>query len=135
MTGARLVVADDSVLLREGLVGLLERQGFEVVAQEGRADALVQCVRELAAGGALPDAVITDVRMPPGMSNDGLRAALDLKTEFPALGMLVVSQYVAPLYAQELFGLPTPAGAGGRGGLEESSWSARLRRKRSQLAP
>ena len=61
MTGARLVVADDSVLLREGLVGLLERQGFEVVAQEGRADALVQCVRELAAGGALPDAVITDV--------------------------------------------------------------------------
>ena len=89
MTGARLVVADDSVLLREGLVGLLERQGFEVVAQEGRADALVQCVRELAAGGALPDAVITDVRMPPGMSNDGLRAALDLKTEFPALGMLV----------------------------------------------
>ena len=115
MTGARLVVADDSVLLREGLVGLLERQGFEVVAQEGRADALVQCVRELAAGGALPDAVITDVRMPPGMSNDGLRAALDLKTEFPALGMLVVSQYVAPLYAQELFGLPTPAGAGGAG--------------------
>ena len=78
MTGARLVVADDSVLLREGLVGLLERQGFEVVAQEGRADALVQRVRELAAGGALPDAVITDVRMPPGMSNDGLRAALDL---------------------------------------------------------
>ena len=104
MTGARLVVADDSVLLREGLVGLLERQGFEVVAQEGRADALVQCVRELAAGGALPDAVITDVRMPPGMSNDGLRAALDPKTEFPALGMLVVSQYVAPLYAQALVG-------------------------------
>lgn len=110
-----LVVADDSALLREGLVGLLERQGFEVVAQEARADALLQCVRDLAARGNLPDGVITDVRMPPTMTNDGLTSALTLKQEFPKLSVLVLSQYVAPRYAQELFGLPSEAGAGGAG--------------------
>ena len=108
-------MADDSALLREGLVGLLTRQGFDVVAQEARADALVARVRRLAADGEAPDAVVTDVRMPPTMTNDGLRAVLELKAELPRLSVLVLSQYVAPLYAQELFGLPTPAGAGGAG--------------------
>ena len=111
----RLVVADDSALLREGLVGLLTRQGFEVVAQEARADALLARVRQLAADGEAPDAVITDVRMPPTMSNDGLRAARELKSELPGLSVLVLSQYVAPLYAQELFALPSGPGSGGSG--------------------
>lgn len=106
------MVADDSALLREGLAGLLERQGFQVVAQESRADALVQQVRELAVTG-LPDAVITDVRMPPSMTNDGLSAAVTLKSEFPSLAVLVLSQYVAPRYAQELFALPPGSGGSG----------------------
>ncbi|AQP49032.1 DNA-binding response regulator [Tessaracoccus aquimaris] len=109
---ARLVVADDSTLLREGLVGLLERQGFEVVAQEARADALLDRLATLEAEGALPDAVITDVRMPPGMSNDGLRAALTIKGRHAGVAVLVLSQYVAPMYAQELFALPADGGTG-----------------------
>ena len=108
----RLVVADDSTLLREGLVGLLERQGFDIIGQEGRADALTGLIDRLAGEGQLPEAVITDVRMPPGMGNDGLRAALELKGRYPGLGMLVLSQYVAPMYAQELFALPSEAGTG-----------------------
>ncbi|RRD45608.1 response regulator transcription factor [Tessaracoccus sp. OH4464_COT-324] len=111
----RIVVADDSALLREGLVGLLERQGYQVVAAELRADALVQTVRELAARGELPDAVITDVRMPPNMANDGLEAAILLRGEFPQLAVLVLSQYVSPVYAQRLFGLEMPPESGGAG--------------------
>lgn len=113
MTG--VVVADDSALLREGLVGLLERQGFEIVAQESRADGLRQRVRELADASRLPDVVITDVRMPPTMRNDGLEAAIELKTQYPQMGVLVLSQYVSPVYAQQLFSLPPVPGAGGSG--------------------
>ena len=109
---ARLVVADDSTLLREGLVGLLERQGFTVVAQETRADGLLDRIRVLKEAGDLPDAVITDVRMPPGMSNDGLKAALQIKAAHPEVAVLVLSQYVAPMYAQELFGLQAAGGTG-----------------------
>lgn len=110
-----IVVADDSALLREGLAGLLQRQGYEVVAQEARADALLQKVRELASAGQLPAAVITDVRMPPRNQNDGLEAAWTLKTQFPQLSVLVVSQYVSPVYAQRLFSLPSGPGIGGSG--------------------
>lgn len=110
-----LVIADDSALLRVGLVGLLERQGYQIVAQEARADALRQTMAELAAKDALPDVLITDVRMPPTMTNDGLQAALDLKQAYPQLSVLVVSQYVAPVYAQQLFSLPAAANAGGTG--------------------
>lgn len=109
---ARLVVADDSTLLREGLVGLLERQGFTVVAQETHADGLLDRIRVLKEAGDLPDAVITDVRMPPGMSNDGLKAALQIKAAHPEVAVLVLSQYVAPMYAQELFGLQAAGGTG-----------------------
>lgn len=115
MSGQRIVVADDAAILREGLVGLLERQGYEVVAQESRADALRQTVERLAGEGALPDVVITDVRMPPSMSNDGLEAAINLKKTYPELSMLVLSQYVSPVYAQQLFSLPSGPGAGGSG--------------------
>lgn len=111
----RLVLADDAALLREGLAGLLERQGFEVVAQESDADALVARIDSLAAEGLLPDGIITDVRMPPSMANDGLEAALDLKQRYPAVGIMVLSQYVSPNYAQELFALDLPAGSGGTG--------------------
>lgn len=110
-----LVLADDAALLREGLAGLLERQGFAVVAQEADADGLVARVDALAAEGELPDAVITDVRMPPTMTTDGLTAALDLKRRHPRLAVLVLSQYVSPAYAQELFALDSPPGAGGAG--------------------
>lgn len=109
----RLVLADDAGLLREGLAGLLERQGFQVVAQEGRADTLRITVDELAACGQLPDVVVTDVRMPPTMTTDGLQAALGLKAAYPALGVLVLSQYVAAVYAQQLFSLPAATGGTG----------------------
>ncbi|MBK8462684.1 MAG: response regulator transcription factor [Nigerium sp.] len=109
----RLVLADDAGLLREGLAALLERQGFQVVAQESRADTLRITVAELAASGALPDVVVTDVRMPPTMTTDGLQAALDLKATYPALGVLVLSQYVAAVYAQQLFSLPATGGGTG----------------------
>lgn len=107
-----VVLADDSALLREGLVGLLERQGFVVVAQEARADALLETVDRLARAGELPDVVVTDVRMPPGMANDGLVAALRLKREHPGLAVMVLSQYVAPAYAQQLFGMTSESGTG-----------------------
>lgn len=110
-----VVIADDSALLREGLAGLLERQGFEIVAQESRADGLRQTMAELAEQNQLPDVLVTDVRMPPTMTNDGLQAALDLKTAYPQLSVLVVSQYVAPVYAQQLFALPDGPGSGGSG--------------------
>ncbi|WP_018297420.1 response regulator transcription factor [Corynebacterium lubricantis] len=95
----KIVVADDSALLREGLAGLLERQGHEISAQTGTATELVDLFQD----GVLPDVLITDVRMPPNMSDDGLKAALAIREEFPELPVLVLSQYVAPVYAVELF--------------------------------
>jgi DNA-binding NarL/FixJ family response regulator len=93
----RVVVADDSVLLREGIVMLLENAGFEVVAQAGDAEDLVRKV-----GAHKPDVAVIDVRMPPGNSDDGLRAAILLRSRQPELGVLVLSQYVEPAYAQAL---------------------------------
>jgi DNA-binding NarL/FixJ family response regulator len=93
----RVVVADDSVLLREGIVRLLEDAGFDVVAQAGDADDLVRKV-----GAHKPDIAIVDVRMPPGNADDGLRAAIRLRAERPELRVLVLSQYVEPDYAQAL---------------------------------
>ena len=93
----RVVVADDSVLLREGIVRLLEDGGFEVVAQAGDADDLVRKV-----GAHKPDVAIIDVRMPPDNTDDGLRAAIRLRAEHPELRVLVLSQYVEPDYAQAL---------------------------------
>jgi DNA-binding NarL/FixJ family response regulator len=93
----RVVVADDSVLLREGVVRLLEDAGFEVVAQAGDADELVRKV-----GAHHPDVAVVDVRMPPDNTDDGLRAAIKLRAEHPGLGVLVLSQYVEPDYAQAL---------------------------------
>ncbi|MFD7878148.1 response regulator [Streptomyces sp. NPDC059766] len=93
----RVVLAEDSVLLREGLVGLLDRGGHEVVAAVGDAVALVEAVEEHA-----PDIVVTDVRMPPGFQDEGLHAAVRLRERRPGLPVLVLSQYVQRTYAAEL---------------------------------
>jgi DNA-binding NarL/FixJ family response regulator len=85
------------VLLREGLAGLLERFSHTVVAAVGDAGALVEAVTE-----HRPDAVVTDVRMPPGFTDEGLRAALDLRRRDPRPAVLVLSQYVEQTYAAEL---------------------------------
>ena len=93
----RVVVADDSVLLREGIVRLLEEAGFEVVGQAGDADDLL---RKVAAHR--PDVAIVDVRMPPTNTDDGLRAAIRMRAEHPDVAVLVLSQYVEEGYANEL---------------------------------
>ncbi len=104
----RLIIADDSAILREGLVGLVERQGHKVIAQAASAPELLTAVAAAHRDGRVPDVVITDVRMPPGMSDDGLAAALEIRRNHPGIGILVLSQYVAAAYAADLFG--------GRGG-------------------
>ena len=98
----RIILAEDSALLREGLVGLLERFGHEVAAAVADAPALVAAVTAAAASGTPPDLVITDVRMPPGNLDDGLRAAVELRGAIPGLPVLVLSQYVADAYAAQL---------------------------------
>ncbi|MFF9867874.1 response regulator [Streptomyces sp. NPDC013953] len=103
----RIVLAEDSVLLREGLIGLLARFGHEVVAAVGDADALRDAV-----GGHDPDIVVTDVRMPPGFQDEGLRAAVALRAERPALPVLVLSQYVQRAYAAELLDAGDGTGVG-----------------------
>jgi DNA-binding NarL/FixJ family response regulator len=98
----RVVIAEDSVLLREGLTRLLTDRGHEVVASVGDAEGLVAAVERLAAGGDPPDVVVADVRMPPTHTDEGVRAAVRLRRRFPDLGVLVLSQYVEESYATEL---------------------------------
>ena len=93
----RVLVADDSVLLREGVVRLLEEAGFDVVAQAGDAEDLLRKTR-----AHKPDVAVVDVRMPPTNTDDGLRAALEIRSEMPQTGVLVLSQYVEEAYALEL---------------------------------
>jgi DNA-binding NarL/FixJ family response regulator len=98
----RVVIAEDSVLLREGLTGLLNTAGIEVVDQVGDADRLLRSVEQ-----HLPDLVIVDVRMPPTHTDEGLRAALELRRRWPELAVLVLSQYVEERYATELLASTT----------------------------
>ena len=102
----RVVVAEDDVLMREGIVRLLVEAGFEVVAQAGDADALLR--KALA---HKPDVVVADVQMPPGRGDDGLRAALELRRQRPETGVLVLSQFYEEQYALELIG-DRPEGVG-----------------------
>jgi class 3 adenylate cyclase/DNA-binding NarL/FixJ family response regulator len=95
--GERVVVADDSVLLREGLVRLLRDAGFAVVGRAGNADELLRQVAELR-----PSVVITDIRMPPTHTDEGLVAAQQIRQFYPEIGVLVLSQYVDPRYATRL---------------------------------
>jgi DNA-binding NarL/FixJ family response regulator len=102
----QVVVAEDDVLMREGIVRLLVEAGFDVVAQAGDADALLR--KALA---HRPDVVVADVQMPPGGVDDGLRAALELRRQRPETGVLVLSQFYEEQYALELIG-DRPEGVG-----------------------
>ena len=92
-----MVVADDDVLLREGLASLLERSGFDVAGQAGDAPQLVALVRELR-----PELVIVDIRMPPGYSTEGLDAAREIRTLFPDIAIMVLSAHVEVEHAMDL---------------------------------
>ncbi|MFF4411459.1 response regulator [Streptosporangium sp. NPDC001559] len=98
----RVILAEDSVLLREGLVRLLAGVGIEVVAAVADAAALLRAVDE-----HTPDLVVTDVRMPPSHTDEGLRAALVLRRQHPGLPILVLSQYVEERYATQLLSTAT----------------------------
>jgi DNA-binding NarL/FixJ family response regulator len=93
----RVIVAEDSVLLREGVVRLLQEAGHEVVAQAGDSEELMRKVR-----AHKPDLAVVDVRMPPTQTDEGLRAAKEIRSELPECSVLVLSSYVEPTYAQEL---------------------------------
>jgi DNA-binding NarL/FixJ family response regulator len=93
----RLIIAEDSTLLREGLVRLLAEEGHEVVAALGDATTLPDTVDELT-----PDVVVVDIRMPPTHTDEGLRAALEIRERRPSTGVLVLSQHVERTYAAQL---------------------------------
>jgi DNA-binding NarL/FixJ family response regulator len=97
MPTTRVAVADDDVLLREGLASLLERSGFEVVGQAGDAPELLELVRTHE-----PDLVIVDIRMPPDHETEGLEAARVIRAELPGIGILVLSAHVEVEQAMEL---------------------------------
>jgi DNA-binding NarL/FixJ family response regulator len=93
----RVIVADDSVLLREGLVRLLEESGFEVVGQAGDGEELMRKAK-----AHKPDIAIVDIRMPPTHTDEGLRAAIAIRQAMPGTGVMVLSEYLEEEYALEL---------------------------------
>jgi DNA-binding NarL/FixJ family response regulator len=93
----RVVIAEDSVLLREGAVRLLEGAGIEVVGQAGDSEELLRKVR-----AHKPDVAIIDIRMPPGHSDEGIQAAATIRDELPGIGILILSQYVEEHYVRQL---------------------------------
>jgi DNA-binding NarL/FixJ family response regulator len=93
----RVVIAEDSVLLRAGLTRLLTEAGLEVVAAVGDATALVDVVERV-----VPDLAVVDVRMPPTHTDEGIRAAVEIRRRWPSVGILVLSQYVEERYASDL---------------------------------
>jgi serine/threonine-protein kinase PknK len=97
MTGLRVVLAEDDILLREGLASLLERSGFAVVGQAGDGAQLLPLVRETA-----PDLVVVDIRMPPTHTVEGLDAAREIRSEFPETGIMVLSAHADVEHAMEL---------------------------------
>ena len=102
----RVVIGEDEALLREGLVLILGQSEFELAGAAEDADALMALVEE-----AKPDVVVTDIRMPPGRTDDGLRAAIAIRRRWPHTAVLVLSQHVQRRYAHELLG-DRPAGVG-----------------------
>jgi DNA-binding NarL/FixJ family response regulator len=98
----RIVIAEDSVLLREGLTKLLSEGGFEVVAAVPDADQLLRAV-----GEHHPDLVVVDVRMPPTHTDEGIRAALVIRRQYPRVAVMVLSQYVEERYATDLLSVQT----------------------------
>jgi DNA-binding NarL/FixJ family response regulator len=97
-TQLRVALADDSVLLREGIAALLEEAGFEVVGQAGTADDLLALIDE-----ALPDIAIVDIRMPPTKTDEGLQAAREIRRRHPRIGVLILSSYIDVPTAVEIF--------------------------------
>ena len=102
----RIVLAEDSVLLREGLVRLFGEAGFETIAAYGDADALLDALQQ-----TTPDVAVLDVRMPPTFRDEGVRAAIEIRRRMPRVGVLLLSQYVEGTYANELLS----SGDGGMG--------------------
>jgi DNA-binding NarL/FixJ family response regulator len=102
----RVVIVEDNALLREGVVALLRERGIDVVAQAEDAPGLLRIV-----AGHKPDVAIVDVRLPPTFTDDGVRAAIEARAKYPGLGVLILSQYVEPVYTQELLA----SGTGGVG--------------------
>ncbi|UNO44178.1 response regulator transcription factor [Streptomyces sp. MST-110588] len=96
------MIAEDSVLLRIGLVKVLETAGFEVAAEAGDAPGLLEAVRE-----HRPDIAVVDVRMPPGFADEGVRAALEIRRQWPDTAVLLLSQYVEERYAADLLSANT----------------------------
>ena len=94
MGGMRVVIADDAVLLREGLIRLVEENGHTVVAAVGDGPALVSAIAE-----HKPDVSIVDVRMPPTHTDEGIRLAADLRERHPEMGVVILSQFSDPVYA------------------------------------
>jgi len=108
--GLRIVLAEDAALLREGLVGILERSGHEVVAAVEDAEALLAFTAR-----HQPDLVVTDIRMPPTHTDEGLRAAAQIRAEHPRIAIMVLSAYVAEAYVPEL--LDATSSTGGSAGV------------------
>jgi DNA-binding NarL/FixJ family response regulator len=102
-----VVIAEDAALLREGLVGILERAGHDVVAAVEDADALLAYVAH-----TRPDVVVTDIRMPPDHSDEGLRAAVTIRATYPEIAIMVLSAYVADAYVAELLEATSGGGVG-----------------------
>lgn len=101
----RVVIVEDQALLREGIVALLRENGVEVVGQAEDAPGLLRLI-----AGHKPDLAIVDVRLPPTFTDEGIRAAIEARERHPGLGILILSQYVEPVYTSELL-------AGGSGGV------------------
>jgi DNA-binding NarL/FixJ family response regulator len=106
----RIAIAEDSAVVRAGLVEILTDRGHQVVAAVGDAEALRAAVDEY-----LPDAVVVDVRMPPGYTDEGLRAAIAIRRDHPKVGVLVFSQYIETRYTADLLGAASARGAAGVG--------------------
>jgi DNA-binding NarL/FixJ family response regulator len=106
----RIVIAEDSAVVRTGLSEVLTRRGHEIVAAVGDAQAL-----RVAIAQDRPDVAVVDVRMPPGYTDEGLRAAIALRRDYPGLGILVFSQYIETRYTADLLGATSGQGAAGVG--------------------
>ena len=106
----RVVIAEDSAVVRAGLVEILADRGHDVVAAVGDADALRASVAE-----HHPDVTVVDVRMPPGYTDEGVRAAIAIRRDHPGIGVLVFSQYIETRYAADLLGAASGGGAAGVG--------------------
>ena len=106
----RIVIAEDSAVMRAGLAEILADSGHEVVAAVGNADDLLAAV-----AGHQPDAAVVDVRMPPGHTDEGVRAAIAIRRTHPGIGLLVFSQYIETRYTADLLGASSGGGAAGVG--------------------